>query len=181
MSEQQQTQPQQPSQFEYQKWAHELKREDAQRAHDQASEFTSIINRAAIENANQALRAAVLINGGAAVSVLAFVGGLAAKGMVAAEALQQVSSALVWFAIGVSAATLAMGFSYLTNYCIAANAGYQLRTWEHPFLTPTPTSKRFQCAAIAFQITAVLLGFGAIGVFVRGMFAVKDSFPHLVH
>jgi hypothetical protein len=68
-----------PPPFEYQKWAHEMKREDAQRAFDLFSSRFDWINKAAVKASDAALRAALLINGGAAVSVLAFIGSLAQR------------------------------------------------------------------------------------------------------
>jgi hypothetical protein len=73
---------QSPPPFEYQKWTHELKLRDAKRAHDSATDFAAKVNAAALDNANLAMRTAVLINGGAAVSVLAFIGGLISQGKV---------------------------------------------------------------------------------------------------
>jgi hypothetical protein len=54
-------QPQPP--FEYQKWTHELKLRDAERAHDSATDFAAKASAAALDNANLAMRTAVLING----------------------------------------------------------------------------------------------------------------------
>ncbi len=169
-----------PPPLDYQKWLHEMQREDAHRAHDRNVSFIANVNEAAISNANLALRTAVLINGGAAVSVLAFVGGLVGQGkLTIGTATDEISAALVWFAFGVAAATLAMGFSYLTNYCIAWSATTQLAIWEHPYFRTTGKSKCIMAAAITFQLIAVLLGFGSIGVFLKGMLAVKASFVHL--
>ena len=47
-----------PPPFEYQKWAHELKREDAQRASDRLDARFDKMNEAAIKIADSALRAA---------------------------------------------------------------------------------------------------------------------------
>jgi hypothetical protein len=101
---------------EYQKWLHELKREDAQRAHDRIDEFGKAINIAAIENANLALRYVLLINGGAAVAVLGFIGALVGRVALSGVILPKIAdaaSSLTWFGAGVAAAALAMGFAYL--------------------------------------------------------------------
>jgi hypothetical protein len=176
----QQTPPQQPSPFEFQKWLHEIKRQDAQRAHDRRADFVEETNRAAIENANLTLRYAVLINGGAAVAVLGFVGGLAAQGRVKlGSQLLDVGSSLTWFAAGVALATLAMGFSYFTNYSLVGHASRLQATWEHPYLNETTSSTWWKRAAICYQVLAIFAGFGSVGVFIRGMLAVKDAITHL--
>ena len=56
-------------QIELQKRLHEQGIQTAQRAHDRSNEFARQINEAAINAANLTLRMALLINGGAAVSV----------------------------------------------------------------------------------------------------------------
>lgn len=65
--------------FEYQKWIHQANREDANRIHDKISKFVADVNEAAIKSSEIALRAAILINGGAAVSLLAFIGSIISK------------------------------------------------------------------------------------------------------
>jgi hypothetical protein len=55
------------------------KRDDAKRAHDVSIEFHSYTNKAAIDGANLALRTLVVINRGAAIAVLTFLGGVASK------------------------------------------------------------------------------------------------------
>lgn len=59
----------------------------AERAHDTVTDFASKTNTAAVEAANLALRTAMLINGGAAISVLAFIGGLASRDKVSLQAI----------------------------------------------------------------------------------------------
>ena len=69
----------QPPPFEYQKWLHDVVRQHAHRAHDANRQFQVNVNQATIKGGDAALRAALLINGGAAVSVLAFIGGLVSQ------------------------------------------------------------------------------------------------------
>jgi hypothetical protein len=61
------------------KWKYELNREDAKRAHDSNRDFHTYVNKIAMENANLALRTLVIINGGAAIAVLGFLGAIATK------------------------------------------------------------------------------------------------------
>ena len=98
---------------ENQKWLHEMMQRDAHREHDKVTEFHRAVNEAAIRGGDAALRAAMLINGGAAVSVLAFIGGLAAQSRIKLDQLNMVANSLGWFAGGVAAAAAAMGCAYL--------------------------------------------------------------------
>ena len=67
---------QNPVDADHAKWLLEMQREDAHRAHDEAKNFYQQVNEYTIKAGENALRAFLLINGGAAVSVLAFIGGL---------------------------------------------------------------------------------------------------------
>ena len=73
----------------------------------------------------------MLINGGAAVSVLAFIGGLAAQSRIKLDQLNMVANSLGWFAGGVAAAAAAMGFAYLTNY-LAGKVERSFEKWPQP-------------------------------------------------
>jgi hypothetical protein len=72
------------------------------------NEFHRSLNEAAIKGAETALRSALLINGGAAISVLAFIGGLAMQSRIRLDQLHAVAHSLVLFAFGVVAAVVAM-------------------------------------------------------------------------
>jgi hypothetical protein len=110
---------------------YELQRQYAQRAHDQLGQFQQSVNEAAIKGGDAALRAALLINGGAAVSVLAFIGGLPAQDRIKLDQLKGLAGSLM-----LVAAVVAMGFAYFTNYTVAAEAKSHERQWEYPYVKP---------------------------------------------
>lgn len=173
-------QPNQPPPFEYQKWSHELNLRAAERAHDNATDFASKTNIAAIDGANLTLRTAVLINGGAAVSVLAFIGGLASQGKLSlGPQLTEIATTLLWFASGVVAAALSMGLAYFTNYCIAAHASTQPRQFQHPYLTENGRSRAWILAASIFHVLAIIGAFGSLALFIYGMIEVRNAIAHL--
>ena len=82
--------------LEHRQWAHEQNMRAAERVHDATTDFASKTNTAAIEGAHLTLRTAMLINGGAAISVLAFIGGLASRDKVSLAAITQTAATLVW-------------------------------------------------------------------------------------
>src|SRR5688500_9984682 len=89
----------------------------AERAHDKDDDSWHKSNDATISSATVALRTAVLINGGAAIAMLAFIGGLLRDSKLPlATTISQLTAPLIWFALGVVAATLAMGCMYLINF-----------------------------------------------------------------
>jgi hypothetical protein len=177
--QQQQPQPQQqplPSPpLEYQQWVHEQNVRAAERVHDAANDFASKTNVAAIEGANLSLRTAMLINGGAAISVLAFIGGLASRDKVSLAAITQTAATLVWFASGVAVATLSMGLAYFTNLCVAGSGFSQLKTFQHPYLQETNKSRTYKRTGEFFRWLAVVGAVASLVLFICGMLAVKSA------
>lgn len=77
--------------------------------------------RSVITYGQEALKAAILINGGAAVAVLAFIGNIWTKG-IAAAAVGSITESLVLFAFGVLAATVGTAGSYFCQYFYTEDA-----------------------------------------------------------
>jgi hypothetical protein len=175
------TDPSAPPPFEYQKWAHELKREDVQRASDLLNSRFDKINEAAIKASEATLRACLLINGGAAVSVLAFIGSLATKDLITAPQISRVASSLAVFAIGVAAAVVGMGFSYLTHFFEANYFGSLKLSDGSPEWKPGSASKRNRWFRNSAHVIAVIAFFVCIGCFIGGMLSVRNAIDHLVH
>jgi hypothetical protein len=120
-------------------------------------------------------------NWGAAVSVLAFIGSLATKELVAVSQLSRVASSLVVFAYGVAAAVMGLGLSYLTHFFEAVSIASLKRTAEFPFMTPTKASKRNLWFRGSAHVLAVIAFFVCIGCFIFGMISVRDAIVHLAH
>ena len=151
------------NEFDEVKWKHELRREDAKRAHDEALDLQTKTNEATMSSAQVAIRTGVLINGGAAVTVLGFIGALAGQGRVPVAQLSAIAGSLLWFAFGVASGTLALGLSYFTNYCYVERQASRIRTWEHPYLKDGPTTSRWLRRAIVFHVAAVIVGLLCLG------------------
>jgi hypothetical protein len=161
--------------IEHQKYVHEQNIRAAERAHDSSTDFAAKANVAAIEGTNLTLRTAMLINGGAAISVLAFAGGLASRDKVPLGQLTEIAATLMWFAFGVAVATLSMGLAYFTNLCVAATGFSQLKTYEHPYLRDTNKSRAFKWGGEVFRWLAVIGAVASLVLFICGMFAVKNA------
>jgi hypothetical protein len=157
----------------------ELTREDAKRTHDRTADFARDSNLAALKNAEVALGGALLINGGAAISVLTFVGGLVTQGKLPLAQLSEVASTLMWFAWGAALAVAAMAVAYFCNYSITANAMSLDWISTPPYTAETKTSKRWKRAAVCLQVLGIALGAASIVFFVEGMFSVKAAIASL--
>jgi hypothetical protein len=108
--------------------------------------------KSVLDTGKTALTTSILVNGGAAVSLLAFIANVVGK---ANEAINvaAVAGALMWFVAGVLLAALATGTTYLSQSLYAANV---LRTNES-------SSTFFRWATFVLVATAyVFFVFGAL-------------------
>lgn len=111
-------------------------------------------NRFAVESGRFALKSAMLVNGGAAVAMLAFIGSLWQTEGVKAVALPLATA--VWlFAAGVLATATASGIAYLTQY-----------SFVH----------RWNVAEYLFNAFSILLVLGAYALFAFGVTAAHSAF-----
>jgi hypothetical protein len=125
------------------------------------------------------VRILVLINGGAAVGILTFVGSLAVRSGTNVAQLVGITHGLKVFAWGIIFATLTGGFSYLTNLCNVLEANSKIKVWEHPYVKPTTMAKVFQVGARIFHVAALLLAVASLVYFASGCNAVGNAIAHL--
>jgi hypothetical protein len=168
-----------PPSFDFTKWTHEMKREDFQRSSEWHISHVDKSNEAAIKAADGALRAGLLINGGAAVSVLAFIGSLANKALIAIPQLSGVANSLKFFAYGVAAAVVGLGLSYLTHFFEACY--YVSMKWDPDTssMGPGPNTKAYFWVRTAVHALAVIAFFACIACFIFGMLSVRAAIDRL--
>jgi len=167
--------PSTQQQVDYAKWIEELKRRDAERAHNRHDDFFDAVNRATIENGQLAIRTFVLVNGGAAISVLAFIGSLVSEERITLVQLSNVASSLVWFALGVAAALISLGFSYFTNYATVELTGSKQKKWDHPWVVDGTSSSKWNATINICKVIAILAGIASVILFLVGMFDVRAA------
>jgi hypothetical protein len=159
--------------LDFRKWAHEQNMKAAERAHDKSDEFVRQINEAAINVGNLALRMGMLINGGAAVALLTFVGNLPA------EQKRAVAATLGWFAGGVAAAVLGLALAYFTNYCIVRKERSKTWNYQPPYVADGPDTNWWHRLNVLCHILAIVVGLGSLVLFVVGMFYVRAALTKL--
>jgi hypothetical protein len=160
-------------------WRYVAARDEARRAHDREDGFFEQVNEAAIKNGESAFRACLLINGGAAISVLAFIGSLASKDVIGVPQLAAVANSLILFAFGVIAAVAGMALSYFVNYFTAEWARSFAHIWEHPWVVPGKNTGFLGWLKAVLHVITVLVGVASVVFFVCGIFAVRNSVKHL--
>ena len=130
-------------------------------------------NEAATNGANLALRMSLLINGGAAVALLAFIKDLGE------EQQRAVADTLIWFGFGVTAAVIALALAYFTNYSVGQLAISRLPIDQHPYFQDGPATARWRLRYWAFLWAAIFVGFISIGLFVVGLWLVREALTKL--
>ena len=95
---------------------------DAERIHALSEAYLKLANEAAVKYAESTVKAIMLINGGASVSLLAFICGLAAQGNVQLRGgLSLFTNSLMWFSSGVLSAAITAVLAYSAAYCSASH------------------------------------------------------------
>jgi hypothetical protein len=168
-----------PVTFEERKWREEKSREDMERAHDQMHDDRHKITDAAIQSGQITIRTAALMNGGAAVVVLGFVGGLIGQGRVEVNQINTIAGSLMWFVYGVAAAVCSLGSAYIVNYCRRWQIDTLQETSAPPYFVSTAISDRWKQTTRLFQLIALIVGVLSLVFFVVGMWDLRDSIGEL--
>ena len=165
--------------FERRKWLVDLNRDSAKREHDRWHELFDQANESAIKTSETALKAALIVNGGATVSILAFVGGLVGNRLVRVSDLQAVSESLSAFAAGVAVAVLAHGFAYVTHFLHAAWIDSFKLEWDIPYVRRGPTTAACELRKAAVHFLGVVSYLGSFVAFCVGVSRIKDAIMQL--
>jgi hypothetical protein len=154
--------------------AKELRR-IAEREHDVALGRTQAIEEAALTELNNALRALFLLNGGAAVAILAFLGGLVGRDQIGHLELAVVARTLIWFAIGVVLSTLASLAAYSANIAQANAAWAGERQYDPPYFQNTDLSNQRYAAATVWQWVWWIAAWLSLVAFLFGIYKVMGA------
>lgn len=161
------------------KQALELQIKAAERAHADELAFGAKANDAAVKAGEEAIKAAMLVNGGSSVAMLAFVGTLASRDALSSAQLTEIVRPLLWFGAGVATSVIAAAASYFTNLFIADASGRRAREYAPPFVRHTTGSRRGVATAEIFRCVGVLAVALSIASFVCGLIVAKDAFKDL--
>ncbi len=142
------------------------------RDHDRRAEA---MEAAAIESANQVLKALLLLNGGACVALLGFLAATFGKPDLADQNLALLS-ALKLFGWGAAAAVFASAIAYLCNSCYARGLVAYDKTWEWPYLNKSTGSTRNWTTALILNWIGVIAGATSLGLFMCGLYGLNGVY-----
>jgi hypothetical protein len=153
----------------------ELNKQAAERAHKRSDKYVAEAMKAILTNAETVIRSLILINGAAAISIMTFLGALAAKPSVSAVQIVPIATGLEWFAVGALAAALTACFAYLANSSYVGEKVNMSRDHEHPYEHSTKPSKRLHRWALAWHGLAVAATIVSLGAFAGGIWFVSGG------
>jgi len=144
---------------------------NAKIAHEERHKASLGASTPVITFAVEALKSAILINGGTAGALLAFVG---QKGIQAQPGL---GVAFYWFAGGLLLGAFATAFSYFAQFCYAGAVRSYECTWEWPYVQNTPAHDRWSRGGTAFHVLGVLAVAGSFVAAVSGFWVAGKAMP----
>lgn len=145
----------------------------AERYHDRNLTFLVKNNEDAVNAGNVAMRTLVLINGGAAIALLAFLGSLVSDNE--GEQLTLLAGPLTWFAWGVAAAAAAMILAYFVSYFSSRGSTARALSYDYPYDLETPASKRWASRETWSHVLALVAAIVSLSLFIYGMFEITDA------
>src|SRR4051812_47084159 len=100
----------------------EKQMQEAQTVHGQREALGKLLSEATTRTAQSGINILLAINGGAAVALLTFIGGLMVRMNITVSDISTMVSDLGWFTGGVGSATIVAMFTYLTDFFYAGAA-----------------------------------------------------------
>lgn len=133
----------------------------------------------AVKNAEEAIKAVLLVNGGSCVSMLAFIGTLASRDLLTATQLSGAIRPLFWFGGGILAAIIASVSTYFMNVMRANASHSKKRSYIEPFILETPKARRYWIKSRVFEAFAILSVLASVGLFAAGLLSATRAFSVL--
>jgi hypothetical protein len=146
-----------PTEVELEKYKADLQLHIEQNKNYHASQLEMF--KSVITSGQNAMRSSFLMNGGAAVAILAFIGHLAA---IKPESVALFATVLMPFVLGVLAMTMTSGFTYLSQW-LYDNSNTKVQKW-----------------GFKLNVACISLGISSYGLFMCGMYRAYFAFTQFV-
>ncbi|WP_152610530.1 hypothetical protein [Leisingera sp. ANG-DT] len=165
--------------FEHASKLYDLNTEHAKRAHDVNRQTSADFGRAAIESANVAIRAFILVNGGAVVALLAFIGAIESSDAGSSASVGELVRPLLAFALGVGFSVVTATLAYLVNMLDHDITNSVKLTWEHPYVVDDGSASRLRWWRNRLHVVAILVAVASLAAFFCGIFSVASAISSL--
>lgn len=136
------------------------KMSDDQQNKSRDHQTSLVMLNAILETGQSAVKSMALINGGASVALLAFIGNVVANANTSDFPIDGIAYALLKFVFGTGSAGLTMAFRYLSQECYSCD--FELQGMNNP------KWKKFRAFGSAFKYAAIVTGIASLGLFFCG-------------
>lgn len=157
----------------------DLNLEHATRAHDLNRQTSANHTKAAIESANFAIRSLILVNGGAVVALLAFLGALESGDSGNALKVDALIVPLLSFGLGVAFSAVTVTLAYLVNMLDSDITNSVHLTWEHPYVEEDEKAPRLKWWRVRLHIAAIIFALASLMSFFVGIITVATAMSEL--
>jgi len=121
----------------------------------------------------------ILVNGGAVIALLAFVGALETGGNGTTIEFDALVAPIRWFALGVGFAAVTATLAYLVNLLDGyIFASFRL-TWEHPYVHELQEAKRLKVGRRILYVAALASAVASLVAFFLGIVTVTSAISQL--
>jgi len=143
---------------------------------DRGDEAFHKANEAAVASGTATIRLVVLINGGAAVALLTFIGGLIQAGKIHSNSqLMGIAWPIGFFIAALAFAAVSMGCGYIVNFTNAAIIKSRKRYISPPFEEDTDDTRKLSSLSRSFVAVSVATATLSLAGFIVGMYEIYRS------
>ncbi len=150
----------------------------ARRAFDRNDQQHDELLKASLDSGRDALRASLLLNGGACIALLGFLASITAR-EASRSSLALIAPAKVglsWFAVGAFLAALGAGLAYICNSLYAGAVAEKDKRFQHPYIFSNETADRLFWWARFVNWATVMVVFSSYACFVLGLLLIVFKF-----
>jgi len=151
----------------------ELNLELAKRAHDENFELIKFANEESVKGAASVLRMSLILNGGAAISLLTYISSASKS-----ERLY-IAHSLLWFAGGALTATTGLGIIYISVMFFGRAEASQKRTWEYPYVKDGDKTKCYRFWKAFTEISGIVVSAISLALFSYGVWVVSQAISQI--
>ncbi|MDF2369363.1 MAG: hypothetical protein P1V21_01090 [Rhizobiaceae bacterium] len=168
------------SEFGSPEWKYNQELRYADRAHEQYARFYDDTNKNTIQTGTLAARTALIINSGACIALLAFIGNLlTASDRHLESMLTALTAPLLMFACGVFLSAVGIAIVFLAARLMLISHDAKKRDFDSPYVHETKDSKFWLRFTYVVQLFAIAAVAASLAYFASGIWAMSSIIPLL--
>lgn len=152
----------------------QLNKETADAVHSRMSSWRESADGHLVESGQNAIKAAGIANGGAAVAMLALIGNALSNDAASRLNKDLIAYCFAIYIIGLALSAFAAGLAYVVNYCYLLAYDARRLDYEYPYIHDNGWSKAWTRFGACFHVVCALFVVGSYCLFVYGSFSARE-------